>query len=119
MLMEKVLDKEKYVGCPVCNREMKKKNLPKHLRREHSAEGVINVKKPTFNTSDAKARRAFRKANDKKVVSNHSLRDMSPAQRRRHLDALDRPDREESRAIMDSGRVFHGGGYGLGKSRKH
>lgn len=103
---------DKYVVCPVCRVSVKEKKLAKHNRRQHTEAG--KAKK-----AEARAKKAFSKAMDKKLEPRPSLRFMGTAKRRRYLDSLDKPDREWSSDVMDSGRVYSGGGYGLGRNRKH
>ena len=101
------------------------KNLSRHLRREHMTNGVVRGYDPSAERSKvvrkagSKARRAFRKANDRKLPSIPPFQEMTTAQKRRYLDSLTSPERERSSDIMDSGRVSLGGGYGLGRNRKH
>ena len=105
-------NEDNYVACPICNVSLKEKNLLKHKRRKHSEAG--QTKK-----AETRAKKDFDRVNRKKLAPLPSLKLMNATQRRRYLDSLDRPDRDWSSDIMDSGRVYTGGGYGLGRNRKH
>lgn len=89
-------DRNEFIKCPDCGGEVKRKNLNKHRKRYH-------LPKPA----------------PKPASSKPMLKYMTTAQKRRYLNSLDRPDREWSDDVMDRGRVSLGGGYGLGKNRKH
>lgn len=85
--------KDEFVTCPECKVQVKKHRLSKHRQKQHV---------------------------EKRMTSQRPLlKDMTPAQRKRYLDSLDRPERERSNDVMDRGMVSLGGGYGLGRSRKH
>jgi hypothetical protein len=86
-------DTDNYVTCPECKARVKAHRLKKHRRKQHDK----------------------KQANPQRPL----LKDMTPAQRKRYLDSLDKPEREWSSDVMDRGMVSLGGGYGLGRSRKH
>lgn len=89
-------ERDEFVACPDCKVQLKRKNLLKHRKKKH-----------------------FEKENSKPTTPRPLLKNMTSVQRKRYLDSLDRPDREWSNDVMDRGRVSLGGGYGLGRSRKH
>ena len=44
---------------------------------------------------------------------------MTNSERTRYINKLFAPDRDYSEDVFDRGRVTSGGGYGLGRSRRH
>src|SRR5690606_21878913 len=73
-----------------------KKNLRRHKRKSHRLKP--NAPSPTLKPK---------------------LSDLSVTERRRQLNKIFGPDHEESNDVVDKGLVISGGGYGLGKNRKH
>lgn len=93
---EKELEKDTIVQCPICQLDIKKKNLRRHKRKSHRLKP--NAPSPTLKPK---------------------LSDLSVTERRRQLNKIFGPDHEESNDVFDKGLVISGGGYGLGKNRKH
>tara|TARA_R110002049_G_scaffold164169_1_gene330193 strand:+ start:621 stop:902 length:282 start_codon:yes stop_codon:yes gene_type:complete len=93
--MAKIIENpDEIVVCHKCKGDVKKKNLKRHLRKH-------------------------KKLDEAKKASRPRLCDMNPAERKRCLNALDRPDREYSQDAYRRGKIISAGAYGLGKNRKH
>lgn len=83
------------VTCPVCNASLNARNVKKHFNKVHKE--LLKMKKPPNSAS--------------------SYEDKSVSVKKKTLDV--RPDFEYSEDVFDRAKVYQGGAYGLGKSRKH
>lgn len=83
------------IKCPVCETSLRAKNVKKHFKKVHRE--LFQTQKPTNSVSSAE--------------------DQSVSAKKKILDI--RPDYEYSEDVFDRAKVYQGGAYGLGKSRKH
>lgn len=87
--------KTKTVTCPVCSASLKATNVKKHFNKVH--------------------KELLREPQVAKQAITSEDRKVSP--KKRSLDV--RPDYEYSEYVFDRAKVYQGGAYGLGASRKH
>lgn len=83
------------VKCPVCEIPLNTKNVKKHFKKMHKE--LLQTQKQSYAVSSAK---------DKDVNTKKKSVEI-------------RPDHEYSEDVFDRAKVYNGGAYGLGKSRKH
>ncbi|WP_150123519.1 hypothetical protein [Halotalea alkalilenta] len=114
---------EKEVACLLCGIRVKKYNLQRHQIKHHclNPDDYISCSFCRFPVKNKNYHKHIKcHLKDITIKSGRTkLCDMMPAQRRRWLDNLDRPDREYSEDALSPGRYLLGGSYGLGKNRKN
>ena len=111
------------VKCPTCKRQIKEKNLAKHMRKVHvtlmQSLDVLCIPSHMRKVHEDWSIPMSSPTLEPRVAGELKIGELPLAERKRQLRILFGPDRETSEDIFDRGLVVSGGGYGMGKSRSH
>jgi len=117
---KKRLEGMQIVQCEICGIKIKKKNLKKHKRNVHEA---VIVKCSICGMSMKENKLTKHKQNIHNEYSSEQLKlklkKMPVSERNKFIKKVLGPEQNNSTDIFSKGRVVSGGGYGLGRNRKH
>lgn len=113
-----------YVLCHLCDKPVMRKNLNKHYRKKHdissAPKSIVNCKHCGKRMPEEELDMHLR--NEHKIFNasypDATMSHLTSAQKKRRIDCMYGPEREESEDAFDRGKISYGGAWGLGKNRK-
>lgn len=118
---KRAVHEQQLVECPHCKKKIQRKSLPEHIRTAHAAEHIVKnaVVKVTRSTNTQSSMRQ-QKSRRPKIEEAPENRFTTEREKNAFWREIEAPELEDDAVdVFDKRRVVHGGGYGLGKNRRH